>query len=188
MASDSYSKATQILRTRFPARATADDIVDRKFPAFGAADRIVAGAGLIPQGTRGGKTGGGRGSVGPLAGNRRGTYPGPRIPRGPAERSVAADLIAQDADRAAQDAAEGKGGAAVDIRVWAAKLQQAGVAGETIFAAYDAAGGDAELSAQQQAGATGGFLADFVGGLEDQGVAPEVVLGTYQQAGGRIGR
>lgn len=180
MARDSYDKATAILRASFPARAAGDETVNRHFPAFGAADRVMAGAGLIPKGTRGGAGGalfnGGRR-------DGRGIYPGPRTARGPAARSVAQELISSDAAAAAAS-----GGPVVDIRVWAGKLGEAGVPSETIYGSYEAAGGDAALSAQQQAGETSGFLSDFVGALEGAGVSAEVVVGTYQEAGGRIGR
>ena len=206
-----YDKANEILDRVFPARARANAIMAGRFPATAKGDRVMADAGLIPKGGRGSLQPGTAGGIwtpaaGGRAGDERGggtqapdapgVYTGPREARGPLYvgpgrftgriavpgASPAATLIAEDAARAVA-----RGIPTVDIRVWAAKLQEAGVSGDDIFAAYENAGGDAQLSSQQQRGDTSSFLLTFVGGLEELGVSSEVVVGAYQQAGGRIG-
>ena len=206
-----YDKANEILDRAFPARAKANAIMSRSFPAMARGDRVLADSGIAPRGGRGSLQPGTAGGIwtpaaGGRAGDERGggtqapdapgVYTGPRTARGPLYvgpgrftgriavpgASPAATLIAEDAARAVA-----RGIPAVDIRVWAAKLGEAGVASDDIYAAYENAGGDASLSAQQQRGDTSSFLTYFVGGLEQLGVSPEVIVGAYQEAGGRIG-
>lgn len=170
-----YDDANRILGRQFPSRAVANDIVGRTFPALSAGDRVLAGAGLIPRGGRGGlKAGTAGGLRGPVPPGTRGgpLYRGPRTPLG--------ELIAKDAAKVARE------GGTVDIQVWAGLLQQAGVAEATIFEAYEAAGGSADLAAEQQRGDTSDFLGDFVQALEARGVDAAVIAGSYQQAGGRL--
>ena len=184
-----YDKATEIMRASFPARAKATEIMSTVFPGLALADRVMADAGFFPRGGRGGRTAGtsgglvGESSPGVIGRWRDGGRPvrtGPHYRRG--GRSSVADLIAQDVRRAGQS-----GGPVVDIRVWAAKLQEAGVSQEVIAGGYEDAGGDAVLSAAQQQGNTDTFLADFVEAMQELGASPEVLVGTYQSAGGRIG-
>ena len=161
-----YDQASQIVQDAFPAIKKADEIMGGSFPSLAAADRVLAGAGLIPKGRRGL-------TAGTAGGLRAGE---PQLGTGGRRRSPAAMLIAKSA----------KVGGGADIRVWAAKLQSGGVDRETIYGAYAGVGGDAALSAQQRAGDTSEFFADFVEALEGVGVDRAVILGAYQQAGGRF--
>lgn len=172
----SYDDATKIIGRAFPSMAAANEIVGRAFPSMAAGDRILAGAGLFPRGGRGGKSRGDEkptaGTSGGLRGGRRpGAVAGPHRtgPRSPAARIVGDDSAA---------------GGVVNINVWAAKLQGAGISAEAIRNAYESAGGDAVLAPAEAAGDTADFLADFVEALEAQGADPATILGTYQQAGG----
>lgn len=197
MARHPYDAANDILNRQFPARERANRIMREQFPATAAADRVMAESGLIPKWGRSLPPGGRGdtqaplqpGTAGGLQDGGRGVYTGPRTARGPhyvgpgrfVGRTPVAELIVGDVARAA-----GSGIPVVDIRVWAERLQAAGVPEATIFAAYNDAGGSPDLAAEQARGDTSDFLGDFVGALEGYGVAPEIILGAYQEAGGRL--
>ena len=193
-----YDEASKIIGRAFPAMARANDIVGRAFPATGRASGILAGAGFVPKygsgatagagyhageeptaGTSGGiSRTGSTGFDGTVKHRRPGAVSGPhRVPpRTPAAKLIAADVAA---------------GTPVDINAWNARLQAAGVSEEAVFAAYDASGGDAVLSraeATHTADDDVQFAGDFAASLEmDHGVSAEVIVGAYQEAGGRLG-
>lgn len=172
-----YDDANNIIGRAFPSMATANDIVGRAFPSMAAGDRILAGAGFIPRGGRGRGVLPPKSSMPGARGPRPGAVSGPHRTGG---RSPAAKIIGDDAAV----------GGTVDIRVWAAKLKAAGISGDDIFAAYNAAGGDAVLAPAEATGTNADdieFLGDFVEALEATGADPKVILGAYQQAGGLRG-
>lgn len=177
-----YDEANDIVNQYLPAQANANRIVRDAFPAAAAADRLMAEAGLIPKRGRGGLTVGTGGGVGP------GRYTGPRTSLGgPGSRatwsgphrrapSVVGGLIRKDTS------------GTVDINRWSARMQAHGIPLDWILDAYETAGGSADLSAEQRAGNTQDFLGDFVEALVDLGADPDVLLVSYQEAGGRIGK
>lgn len=166
MSREALDTANDIIGKHLPQVAAANDILASRFPGQAAAN-----AALLGRGVRGG------GVFVPARGNLRHSVD----PRMVLKVSPLARAIADNA-QAVKDA-----GGVVDINVWAGQLGAAGVDGAFIVGAYDQAGGDAVLGPAEAKGDTRAFLAEFVSGLEASGVSAELIAGTYQAAGGRLG-
>ena len=190
MARTPYDAANEILNRRVPAIGSGNAILGKRLPFMDAGNRVVSRAGLIPKG--GGYDGTGPANVGP---GRRGALPpgtrtgplytGPRTPLGPGRVAPDSELADKLGALVKDDQVSG---AVVQIQRWAELMQANGIDYDgTIFPAYNDAGGSADLSAEQRAGDTSDFLADFTRALVNRGADPEDVLDAYQDAGGRIG-
>lgn len=209
----SLAAANGIMRDAFPAAATADRILAEAgmIPRRGRGG-VFEGGGPGPErpARTGTITAGNAESAYRLAqangipvsypggvalprGGRPGDYAGPRTSlggpggrgatwgaggSGPHRRdpSVVGGLIRKDT------------AGTVNINRWSDRMKAHGIPGEWILEAYNAAGGSADLSAEQRAGNTQDFLGDFTEALEDLGADPDVLLVSYQEAGGRIGK
>ena len=169
-----YDAASEIIGQQFPSVGRANLILREAFPAAATGDRTLAEAGLLPK----------RGGAYYPPANVPGRYTGPRNPLGPHRVSPG---LASKLGRIISDDAK-RPGVVVDIRTWAGRLEAHGIDGGTILAAYEAAGGSADLSAEQRGGDTSDFLHDFVAGLVELGADPGVVALAYQEAGGRLGQ